>query len=103
MEKGSGQAAVTSRLWDYQCPFVAVLEQRETLCCQKGERKKEEKKKTTHNLARGMLLLQKKKHRYQIKKVCLKTVHMPAPGDFKYLWFATFLIFKRSRDAAHRI
>lgn len=65
----------------------------------KGKRKK----KKTHNLARGMLLLQKKKHRYQIKKVCLKTVHMPAPGDFKYLWFATFLIFKRSRDAAHRI
>ena len=34
------------------------------------------------------------KNRYQIKKVCLKTVHMPAPGDFKYLWFATFLIFE---------
>ena len=43
------------------------------------------------------------KNRHQIKKVCLKTVHMPAPGDFKYLWFATFLIFKSSRDAAHRI
>lgn len=72
MEKGSGQAAVTSRLWDYQCPFVAVLEQRETLCCQKGERKKEEKKKTTHNLARGMLLLQKKKTQIPDQKGLLK-------------------------------
>lgn len=44
-----------------------------------------------------------RKNRYQIKKVCLKTVHMPAPGDFKYLWFATFLIFKSSGDAACRI
>lgn len=43
------------------------------------------------------------KNRYQIKKVCLKTVHMPAPGDFKYLWFATFLIFKSSRDAVCRM
>lgn len=44
-----------------------------------------------------------RKNRYQIKKVCLKTVHMPAPGDFKYLWFATFLIFKSSRDAVCRM
>lgn len=43
-----------------------------------------------------------RKNRYQIKKLCLKTVHMPAPGDFKYLWFATFLIFKISRDAVCR-
>lgn len=43
-----------------------------------------------------------RKNRYQIKNLCLKTVHMPAPGDFKYLWFATFLIFKISRDAVSR-
>lgn len=30
-------------------------------------------------------------------------VHMPAPGDFKYLYLTTFLIFKSSRNAALRI
>lgn len=43
-----------------------------------------------------------RKNRYQIKNLCLKTVHMPAPGDLKYLWFATFLIFKISRDVVSR-
>jgi len=62
-------------------------------------------KQRRKNLARGVLVLQEKKNpptRNLIKKVCLKTVHMPAPGYFKYLWCATYLIFRSTRDAAHR-
>lgn len=91
--------------------IAALQEQRETFCCQRrengGKKNKQQQKKTKTKKERESTLQEAcccyRKNRYQIKKVCLKTVHMPAPGDFKYLWFATFLIFQSCRDAACRI
>lgn len=98
---GSGGFSLTSCLCGWAVGFVMLC-----CCCARttwnlplpdtGEEKK--RKRTLQEVC-----CYYRKNRYRIKKVCLKTVHMPAPGDFKYLWFATFLIFKRSGNAVCRI
>lgn len=90
------QSHLQSVQWYLWCSVATVPEQHETFCCQRRER-------GGGRVPCERLVAVTEKNRYQIKKVCLKTVHMPAPGDFKYLWFTTFLIFKSSRDAARRI
>lgn len=89
--------------WNLWCSVPAVPEQCElSPLPDRGNERKIKKKKSKKRRTLQEACCCCRKNRYQIKKLCLKTVHMPAPGDFKYLWFATFLIFKISRDAVSR-